>query len=172
MAQTISGHSKECSSSDSGKVYGYMYSNYSGCSNTSLINITTSTATTTKAKCIKKTCQANLLLRHSFQSWPWAKIILLCHGTLLKESMLLLHPKSRGAQCRNEQMCAPKHNVSKDEAKALKEPRQDTDTVIHTAKKEVVMVVLDRQDYISKAMDLLVDSDTYRPLQLTPPRNI
>ena len=34
--------------------------------------------------------------------------------------------------------------------------------------KGVVMVVLDRQDYISKAMNLLADRDTYGPLTTDP----
>ena len=39
------------------------------------------------------------------------------------------------------------------------------DVVIHTAHKWVALVVVDRQDYINKARDLLADRETYRPLK-------
>ena len=53
----------------------------------------------------------------------------------------------------------PKSNITKDEANSLKNVRLDKDRVILTADKGVAMIVLDRQDYISKDMNLLVDRD-------------
>ena len=50
--------------------------------------------------------------------------------------------------------------------KALKDLRQNKDRVILTADKGVALVVLDPHDNINKAIDLLVDRDTHRPLIL------
>ena len=55
----------------------------------------------------------------------------------------------------------PKPNITKDEAKALKHPRQDKDRIILTADKGVALVVLDRRDYVNKAMYLLANRDTF-----------
>ena len=58
--------------------------------------------------------------------------------------------------------CVPsKANITKDEAKVLKELRKDRDRIILTADKWVTMVVLDRQDYINKGMDFLMERDTH-----------
>ena len=65
-------------------------------------------------------------------------------------------------------MCVPKPNISKDQAKAFKDLGQNKDGVMLTVDKGVAMVVLDRQDCISKDMDLLADRDTYRPLTDNP----
>ena len=58
------------------------------------------------------------------------------------------------------EMCLHELNITKDEAKALKELRQDNDLFMLTAEIGVAEVVLSRQDCISKAMDLLADGDT------------
>ena len=50
----------------------------------------------------------------------------------------------------------------------LKEFRQDKYRVILTADKGVAMVVLDQQDYINKAQDLLVERNTCRLLTDAP----
>ena len=73
------------------------------------------------------------------------KLILTIHGpTVIKRGTWVLS----------------KSNITKDEAKALKDHRKDKDWGIFTVGKMVALVVLDRKDYINKAMDLLVDGDT------------
>ena len=52
-------------------------------------------------------------------------------------------------------------NVSKEELKAMKELKLDTNRLILTADKGVALVVLDKKDYIKKAEDLLKDN-TYK----------
>ena len=49
----------------------------------------------------------------------------------------------------------PKPNLDKEERIALNQLRKDKDRVILTADKGVTMVVLDKEDYINKAKDLL-----------------
>ena len=49
-------------------------------------------------------------------------------------------------------------NVSKDELKALKELKLDNNRLILTADKGVALVVIDKQDYVKKAEDLLQES--------------
>ena len=53
-------------------------------------------------------------------------------------------------------------------SKALKELREDQFRVILTLDKRVAMVVLDEQDYINKAHDLLTQKDTYNPITMDP----
>ena len=43
---------------------------------------------------------------------------------------------------------SPKPNITEEEAKVLKELRQDKDRVILTVDKGMALVVLDKQDYI------------------------
>ena len=49
----------------------------------------------------------------------------------------------------------PKPNITQEEAKALKDLRQEKDRVILTTSKGMTMVALDRQYYINKAKDLM-----------------
>ena len=49
----------------------------------------------------------------------------------------------------------PKSNLNKEERRALSQLRKDQDRVILTADKGVAMVVLDKEDYINKAQELL-----------------
>ena len=49
----------------------------------------------------------------------------------------------------------PKSNLNKEERRALSQLRKDQDSVILTVDKGVAMVVLDKEDYISKAQELL-----------------
>ena len=49
-------------------------------------------------------------------------------------------------------------NVSKEELKALKELKLDNNRLILTANKGVALVVIDKQEYIKKAEDLLQES--------------
>ena len=55
-------------------------------------------------------------------------------------------------------------NITKEEAMALKGLRQDKDRVILTVDKGVVIVVLERQDCMNKAKEILMHRDTCRPL--------
>ena len=58
-------------------------------------------------------------------------------------------------------------NVSKEELKAMKELKLDTNRLILTADKGVALVVLDKEDYIKKAEDLLEDN-TYKKIAEDP----
>ena len=48
------------------------------------------------------------------------------------------------------------------------ELKSDHSRIILTADKEVAMVVMDRQDYVNKAKELLGDQHTYRPISKDP----
>ena len=61
-----------------------------------------------------------------------------------------------------------KSNISKEEWKAIKELRTDKEHLILTADKGVVLVVIDKKDYIQKINQLLDDNNTYRPLKMDP----
>ena len=50
----------------------------------------------------------------------------------------------------------------------LKQLKADKDHIILTADKCVVLVVIDRQDYIKKARNLLEDTSNYRPIPIDP----
>ena len=58
----------------------------------------------------------------------------------------------------------PKATITIQEARAVKELKRDWARTIFTADKGVTMVSIDRQDYISKAQELLGDQYTYRPI--------
>ena len=61
----------------------------------------------------------------------------------------------------------PKSNISKEEARAMKELKKDQDRMVLTADKGVSMVVMDREDYEKKSEELLSQS-TYRLLPSDP----
>ena len=61
----------------------------------------------------------------------------------------------------------PKSNISKEEARAMKELKKDQDRMVLTADKGVSMVVMDREDYEKKSEELLSQS-TYRVLPSDP----
>ena len=54
-----------------------------------------------------------------------------------------------------------KSNITKEEQKALKELKKDTNRVILTADKGTCLLVMDKEEYINKAQDLLKE-ETYR----------
>ena len=62
----------------------------------------------------------------------------------------------------------PKPNLNKDELKTLKQLRADKDHIILTTDNSVGLILMDRQDYIKKARNLLEDTNTYRPIQADP----
>ena len=61
----------------------------------------------------------------------------------------------------------PTNNISTEEKKALVELRRDTNRTILTADKGVSLVVLNREDYQKKALELL-DQPTYKILSTNP----
>ena len=65
----------------------------------------------------------------------------------------------------------PKPNLDKDERKALHQLRKDKDRIILTADKGVAMVVLDKEDYINKAKDLL-NTPAYKEIPKDPTNKI
>ena len=62
---------------------------------------------------------------------------------------------------------APRHNISREERKAIEELRRDKNRIILTTDKGVSMVVMDRDDYNNKAEELLQQS-AYRPIPNDP----
>ena len=65
----------------------------------------------------------------------------------------------------------PKPNLDKEERIALNQLRKDKDRVILTADKGVTMVVLDKEDYINKAKDLL-NTPVYKEIPKDPTNKI
>ena len=61
----------------------------------------------------------------------------------------------------------PKSNTSKEEAKALKDLKNDNTRMILTADKGVSMVLMDKEEYIQKSAELLSQS-TYKILPTDP----
>ena len=49
----------------------------------------------------------------------------------------------------------PKYNLTREEYKALEEPKKDKNRMILTTDKGVSIVVIDKEEYISKAEELL-----------------
>ena len=66
---------------------------------------------------------------------------------------------------------APKPNLNKQERIALAQLKKDQDRVILTADKGVVLVVLDKDDYISRARDLL-SQPAYKDIPKDPTNRI
>ena len=58
--------------------------------------------------------------------------------------------------------------MSKEEITAIKQLKADKDRIIPTADKGVVLVVMDRRDYIKKAKELLQDPNTYKTIPSDP----
>ena len=61
----------------------------------------------------------------------------------------------------------PKANITREEQKAMNELKKDTNRVILTADKGTCLVVMDKEEYINKAQDLLKE-DTYRVIPDDP----
>ena len=62
---------------------------------------------------------------------------------------------------------SPKSNLSKEKVQAIRELKGDRDRLALTADKGVAMVIIERQDYINKANNLLTQP-VYRPIPGTP----
>ena len=65
----------------------------------------------------------------------------------------------------------PKPNLTKAQNLALRELKKDRDCIVLTADKGMAMVIMDRQDYISKANSLL-SQNTYRSIPRDPTNSI
>ena len=65
----------------------------------------------------------------------------------------------------------PKPNLTEAQNLALRELKRDRDRIVLTADKGVAMVIMDRQDYINKANQLLNQS-TYRSIAKDPTSSI
>ena len=61
----------------------------------------------------------------------------------------------------------PKANITREEQKAMNELKKDTSRAILTADKGTCLVVMDKEEYINKAQDLLKE-DTYRVIPEDP----
>ena len=59
---------------------------------------------------------------------------------------------------------APPHGILTSEV----ELREDHTRIVLTADKGVAMVVMDKQDYIDKALSLLSDTNTYKTIHKDP----
>ena len=66
-----------------------------------------------------------------------------------------------------KKMQFPKQNLTKEEHKALEELKKDKTRMILTADKGVSIVVLDREEYIKKADELLSQS-SYKKISTDP----
>ena len=66
-----------------------------------------------------------------------------------------------------EKIETPANNISREEKKALVKLRKDTNRTILTADKGVSLIVLNREDYQNKALELL-DQPTYKILSTDP----
>ena len=64
----------------------------------------------------------------------------------------------------------PARNITKQEKEAIKTLREDSSQIVLTADKGVALVVMDKNQYIEKCMDLLNDTKTYKPCKDTTKR--
>ena len=62
----------------------------------------------------------------------------------------------------------PPKNLTKDEFKAIRELKSEREHIILRADKGVVLVVMDRKEYIRKMKEILDDTNTYRSLNTDP----
>ena len=79
----------------------------------------------------------------------------------------------KGAQSRillltQEKLPPPKLNITLEEQKAIKEPKEDLSWVVMTADKGLAMVVMEWEDYMDKAQLLLADTNTYKAITKDP----
>ena len=79
--------------------------------------------------------------------------------------------RGRGTACLGEgcykEDPPPRHNITREEQKALIELREDNIRIILTADKGVCRVVMDREEYIKKAEELL-NQATYKVIPTNP----
>ena len=58
----------------------------------------------------------------------------------------------------------PWQNITKEECKAIGELKRDNNRLVLTADKGVALVIMDKEDYVQKAKELL-DQPTYRTIK-------
>ena len=61
----------------------------------------------------------------------------------------------------------PTRNITRQEKEAIKTLREDSSRIVLTADKGVALVVMDKNQYVEKCMDLLNDTKTYQPCKDT-----
>ena len=64
--------------------------------------------------------------------------------------------------------CQLRPNLSKGEMAAIKQLKADKERIILTANKGVVLVIMERKDYIKKAKQLLQDTNNYKTIPTDP----
>ena len=64
--------------------------------------------------------------------------------------------------------CQLTPNLSKGEMAAIKQLKADKDRIILTADKGVMLVIMERKDYIEKAQQLIQDPNTYKTISTDP----
>ena len=65
----------------------------------------------------------------------------------------------------------PKSNLTRVQSQAIRELKRDRDQIVLTADKGIAMVIMDMQDYINKANNLL-NQPTYRAIPWDPTNTI
>ena len=182
-----------CSKDGSGscKDNWYTYNHSSGHTNHSPPNITTSTITTKPVSTTKTTATTSKILFTSVFDHTKTKLVkILSFRPLTKASPLArgtnftvvpqYYPKGQCITIIENLLKLPQMaedlwaetsiystpNITS--LKTLKELRHDKNRVILTVDKGLAMLVLDKQEYINKAKDHLVESDMYRPLTADP----
>ena len=73
----------------------------------------------------------------------------------------------RGDEGHHQGNTTPKYNLTREEHKALEELKKDKNRMILTADKGVSIVVIDKEEYIRKAEELL-RQPTYKPIPTDP----
>ena len=73
----------------------------------------------------------------------------------------------RGGEGCHEKVTTPKYNLTKEEHKALEELKKDKNRMVLTADKGVSIVMIDKEEYIRKAEELL-RQPTYKPIPTDP----
>ena len=92
------------------------------------------------------------------------------YGAAVEEACAKLHPsevnelRSDCSHLLKNHHPPSKINITPAEHRAIKELMEDQARVVLTADKEVAMVVMDKQDYMDKALSLLSDTNTYRTI--------
>ena len=76
--------------------------------------------------------------------------------------------EGRNQSCTKEKLPPTKPNISQEESRAIKQLKDDHSRVVLTADKGVAMVVMDRDDYTNKALQLSSDTNTYNPIPKDP----
>ena len=104
----------------------------------------------------------------TFQTWDYITAIETVCSKLKEEDVAELRGEINGIL---KKVKIPKPNLDKDERTALHQLRKDKDRVILMVDKGVTMVVLDKEDYINKAKELL-NTPAYKEIPKDPTNKI